>query len=146
MRLEDVDVEQGTLVVRQHQMKGRRRVLEQQAVQAVRVYVERYRHESSAGAIQQTELSDAPLFLSEIGHAFTRHGVMTLFVRLRRRAGLTREEIGPTVVRDSFAVRYLQARGDVFTLRDLLGHQESAVVKRSVCTSKHHVREREAEL
>lgn len=49
---------------------------------------------------------------------------------MRARAGVTREEIGPTLVRDSFAARYLQAGGDVFTLRDLLGYQESVAVKR----------------
>ena len=39
--------------------------------------------------------------------------------------------LGPSNwVRSSFAVRYLQAGGDVFTLQDLLGHQESAAVKR----------------
>ena len=76
------------------------------------------------------EVSDKPLFLSETGHGLTENGIVSMFGRLRERAGLTREEIGPTLVRDSFAVRYLQAGGDVFTLRDLLGHQESAVVKR----------------
>ena len=53
-----------------------------------------------------------------------------MFGRLRERAGFTREEIGPTMVRDSFVVRYVQAGGDVFTLRDLLGQRESDPIKR----------------
>ena len=76
--------------------------------------------------MEQGGRSDQPLFLSETGHAMTENGIVSVFGRLRERAGVTREEIGPTLVRDSFAVRYLQAGGDVFTLRDLLGHQESA--------------------
>ena len=68
------------------------------------------------------EVSDKPLFLSETGQGLTENGMVSMFGRLRERAGLTREEIGPTLVRDSFVVRYLQAGGDVFTLRDLLGH------------------------
>ena len=43
---------------------------------------------------------------------------------------MTKEDIGPTRVRDSFVVRSLQAGEDVFRVRDLLGQQESAAVKR----------------
>ena len=128
--LGDVDVERGTLVVRSGHFKSRRLTLGQKAAEAVRVYVEVHRHVGSTEAVQQVRLSEVPLFLSETGHALTTSGVMTLFVRLRRRAGLSREEMGPTLIRDSFALRYLQAGGDVFSLRDLLGHQESAAVKR----------------
>ncbi len=84
-----------------------------------------------------------PLFLSETGHWLTKNGIVSLFGRLKRRVGLTREEIGPTLVRDSFAVRYLHASGDVFTLRDLLGHHESVAVKRSLRNSSMQARERE---
>ena len=40
------------------------------------------------------------------------------------------KELGSSLLRDSFAVRYLQAGGDLFTLRELLGHEESIRVKR----------------
>jgi len=43
---------------------------------------------------------------------------------------MTKEDIGPTMVRDSFVMWSLQAGEDVFRVRDLLGHQESAAVKR----------------
>ena len=96
----------------------------------MRVYVEQHRLNGRRASVEQGGVSDKPLFLSETGHGLTEHGIVSLFGRLRERARLTREEIGPTLVRDSFAVRYLQAEGDVFTLRDLLGQQESASVKR----------------
>lgn len=134
LRLRDIDVEGGTLLVRSQQFMSRHLVLGKEALQVVRMYIERYRHGGSRVEVQHVEGSDVPLFLSETGKALTKNGVMLLFRRLRRRAGLTRERIGPTQIRDSFALRYLQAGGDAFTLRDLLGYQESAVVKRYLNT------------
>ncbi len=132
VRLKDVDVEQGTLVVRSERFKSRQLRLGQKASQAVRLYVEQYRLGASGRLM---EGSGMPLFLSETGHALTKNGIVLLFARLRKRAGLTREEIGPTLLRDSFALRYVQAGGDVFMLRDVLGREESAIVKRSLCKS-----------
>lgn len=43
---------------------------------------------------------------------------------------MTKEDIGPTMVRESFVVRSLQAGEDVFRILDLLGHEESVAVKR----------------
>jgi len=39
------------------------------------------------------------------------------------------------LLRESFAVRYLQAGGDLCTLRELLGQEESAAVKGSLYMS-----------
>ena len=130
LRLGDVDLVQGMLMVRRDGFKGRRLPLGHEALEAVRMYVEHYRVSGGKACITQGGMSDKPLFLSEMGHGLTENGVVSLFGRLRERAGVTREEIGPTLVRDSFVVRSLQEGGDVFRVRDLLGHEESATVKR----------------
>jgi len=130
LRLGDIDLAQGMLIVRRNGFKGRRLPLGHEALEAVRVYVEQYRLSGRTACITQGGMGDKSLFLSETGHALTENGMVLVFRRLRARAGVTREEIGPTLVRDSFAARYLQAGGDVFTLRDLLGYQESVAVKR----------------
>ena len=134
--LGDVDVEQGMLMVRRNGFKGRRLPLGHETLEAVRVYVEQHRHSGRRACVEPGEVSDKPLFLSETGQGLTENGLVSVFGRLRERAGLTKEEIGPTLVRDSFEVRYLQARGDVFSLRDVLGRQESAAVKRYLCRSE----------
>ncbi len=130
LRPGDVDLEQGMLMVRRDTFKGRRFPVGHEALEAVRVYMEQYRMDGRRADAERGGVSDKPLFLSETGHALTENGIVSVFGRLRERAGLTREEIGPTLVRDSFAVRYLQAGGNLFTLRDLLGYQESATVNR----------------
>ena len=142
LRLGDVDLEQGMLLVRRDGFKGRRLPLGQKALDAVRVYVERYRLSGRRACVEQGG-SEKPLFLSETGYALTENGMVSVFGRLRERAGLKREEIGPTLLRDSFAVRYLQVGGDVFTLRDLLGQNESAVVKRFLQRSEQKVMKNE---
>ena len=129
LRLGDVDLEQGMLMVRRDGFKGRRLPLGHEALHGVRVYMEQYRL-SGRRADAERGVSGKPLFLSETGQGLTKNGVVSVFGRLRERTGVTREEIGPILVRDSFAVRYLQAGGDVFQLRDLLGQEESVVVKR----------------
>ncbi len=130
LRLGDVDLEQGMLTVRRDTFKGRRLPLGHEALEAVRVYVKQHRVSGRRASVEQGGISGKPLFLSETGHGLTENGIVSMFGRLRERAGLKREEIGPTLLRDSFAVRYVQVGGDVFTLRDLLGYRESAAVKR----------------
>ncbi|GCE25135.1 hypothetical protein KDA_06190 [Dictyobacter alpinus] len=46
-----------------------------------------------------------------------------------------RKEVGPVLLRDTFAVHYLQAGGDPFTLRERLGQEESVAVKRYLSMS-----------
>ena len=73
------------------------------------------------------------ILVSPTSEQLTENEFIPLFARLKRRAGLTREEIGPMLIRDSFVLRYLQASGDAFSLRDLVGREESTPVKRSLC-------------
>ena len=143
LHLGDIDEEQGMLLVRRNNFKGRRLLLGHDALHAVRVYVEHYRLSGRRACIALDEVSDTPLFLSETGYGLTENGIVSVFGRLRERARVIREGIGPTLLRDSFAVRYLQAGGDVFTLRDLLGQNESVVVKRFLQRSEREVMKNE---
>jgi len=61
------------------------------------------------------------LWKSDDGQAMTRHGVKIMIVRLRRRAGVDGRG-GPHRLRHYFATRFLEAGGDINTLRLLLGH------------------------
>jgi len=61
------------------------------------------------------------LWKSDDGQPMTRHGVKIMIVRLRRRAGVGGRG-GPHRLRHYFATRFLEAGGDINTLRLLLGH------------------------
>ena len=103
-------------MMRRDTFKGRRLPLGHEALEAVRVYMDQHRVSGRRASMEQGGVSDKPLFLSETGYALTENGMVSMFGRLRERAGLTREEVGPTLIRDSFAVWYLQAGGDAFQL------------------------------
>ena len=81
-------------------------------------------------------VGEEALFVSEMGRPLRKNTIDLLFSRLRKRAEITGKGVNPSLLRDSFAVRYLQAGGDLFTLRELLGQEESAVVRRALHMSE----------
>jgi site-specific recombinase XerD len=71
-----------------------------------------------------------PLFFSETYKPLTINALTLLFGRLRKRAGIIEEQINPSLLRDTFAVRYLQAGGEPEALRAILGLTGMESVKR----------------
>jgi integrase/recombinase XerD len=135
LQLEGVDREQGLLTVRGKGSKPRQLPLGQDGLHALLSYLERYRPEQGA-CVERGEACEEPLFLSEAGRRLTDNGITLLFGRLRKRAGITRKDVGASLLRDTFAMQYLQAGGDRFLLWELLGQEESAAVKRSLRRSE----------
>jgi site-specific recombinase XerD len=136
LHLEDVDREQGILTVRgKGSTKPRQLPLGQDGLHALLSYLESSRPELGA-CVERGEACEEPLFLSEAGRPLTDNGIALLFGRLRKRAGITRKDVGASLLRDTFAMQYLQAGGDRFLLRELLGQEESAAVKRSLRRSE----------
>jgi site-specific recombinase XerD len=76
------------------------------------------------------------LFLSETHGPLTPNAITQLFVRLNARAGLNEHPVSPSMLRETFAVRYLQAGGNPLTLQKLLGRVDLATIKRY-----HHLSE-----
>lgn len=77
---------------------------------------------------------EAPLFLADRGtraaEALTRSGLLQLFERLGKAAKIEVTRCSPHSARHSFAVAFLRAGGNVFTLRELLGHTTLAMTNR----------------
>jgi site-specific recombinase XerD len=133
--ISDVDRERGRIRVKGKRSKPRWVELKQEGRRSLLVYLDQYRLKAVQGG-KGRRVGEEPLFVSEAECPLRTNGIELLFGRLRRRVGMTRRECGPTLLRDSFAVRYLQAGGDLFTLRELLGQEESARVKRALHMSK----------
>ena len=69
------------------------------------------------------------VFPSEGGEALTFHGVEMLFKRLRARVGIMDKRVSAHIFRHTFAVCYLMLGGDIFSLQELVGHEDISTVK-----------------
>jgi site-specific recombinase XerD len=83
---------------------------------------------SALAAYQRLDVreSDEPLFFSERGTAagcgLTRCGLTQLIERLAKRANIFNIRCSPHSLRHTWALNFVRAGGNVFALRELLGH------------------------
>ena len=122
--LGDVDLTQGTLHVQGTGSRGRVFPLTPEVQQALMGYLKQYRLRAG-----KREASD-PLFFSERQARLTRNAFIQLFHRLCARAGLEDRRLTPTMLRETFAVRFLQTGGPPQALQRLLGLAENTPIKR----------------
>jgi site-specific recombinase XerD len=116
LRVRDVDRAQGQLLIQGIGPKARWVTLGEQASYHLLFYLDAYRLKA-VGGITGSE----PLFLSERHQPLVPNTITLLLARLHRRAGLTEQQISPTMLRDTFVVRYLQAGRSPSQLRKVLG-------------------------
>lgn len=82
------------------------------------------------------------LFLSSEGQPITANTIKLVFSRLARKSGI--ERLHGHLCRHSFAINYLLNGGDIFSLREILGHTTLEMVNhylhftRSQLTAQHH--------
>jgi len=71
--------------------------------------------------------SDLPVFQSQSGRALSRGALLKIINRAGRRAKIKR--CYPHRLRHTFAIMYLRNGGDVYTLKDILGHSTLNMVQ-----------------
>jgi len=82
------------------------------------------------------------LFLSSEGQPITANTIKLVFSRLARKSGI--ERLHCHLCRHSFSINYLLNGGDIFSLREILGHTTLEMVNhylhftRSQLTAQHH--------
>ena len=74
----------------------------------------------------------------EIGEPITENTIKDLFRRLKVRSGVSR--LYPHLLRHTFATRYIENGGNIFSLQLLLGHTSLNMVKRYVHLANSKVR------
>src|SRR5579872_6534136 len=129
LRLSNFDRDKGVIIVHGKGDKERRIALGRNALRTLLLYIDRYRHSRD----ELTEIGNANeehVFLSERGFPLTRRGIDMLFIRIRKRASLPKDKrISAHIFRHTFAVRYLMLGGDIYTLQELLGHEDIETIK-----------------
>lgn len=116
LRVEDVSLQQGQILVRGKGDKERIVPLGRAALQALEMYLQRGRPEllHHAGV--------AEIFLSERGHGLTRQWVWMMVKKSNRRAS-------PHMLRHSCATHMVEHGADLRTVQTLLGHADIATTQ-----------------
>jgi site-specific recombinase XerD len=128
LRLSEGDIHTGVVTVRG---AGRIRQIFPLSVtgkEAVRAYVEQVRMTLTwtPGRSEDQEI----LLLTGNRTPLTTNTVTQVFARLNQRAGLEKKPICPSMLRETYAIRFLQAGGRLAVLQEQLGVRDSASVKR----------------
>ncbi len=124
LKVGDVDQRTGRIDVR-HGPRGGAKGNKGRVVflgKAARRMVWRYLAEREDG-----EDADAPLFTARYDRPMSRTGLRLVIKSLADKAGV--EDCYPHKFRHTFAITYLRAGGDVFTLQALLGHSTLEMVR-----------------
>lgn len=114
----DVDIATGRVFL--NHTKDREQRIVYLGSQARRLLLKYYR--------QLTIHPDAPLWIDlRRRKRLLRNGVQQLLTRIGKRAGI--KDCGPHKFRRTFAISFLRAGGDIFTLQRILGHSSLDMVK-----------------
>ncbi len=97
LHLSDVNQESGILTVKEKGSQLRQRPLGPDGLHALLWYLDQRRPATIEDG-DRRDVSEEPLFLSEVGHPLTDNGISQLFGRLRKRAGMTEEHVTPSLL------------------------------------------------
>lgn len=114
--VDDLDVVDGTVLLRGKGGKERLVPVGRYALEAVDAYLVRGRPELVA-----TGRGTPALFLNARGGRLSRQSAWAVLVRAAERAGVTRD-VSPHTLRHSFATHLLDGGADVRVVQELLGH------------------------
>jgi site-specific recombinase XerD len=143
LRLGDVDRAGGTVTVHGKRGHVRTFTLSADGKGAVCAYLDQARL-TSAWEPAVPEARDR-LLLTERRRPLTKNSLTLLFLRLSQRAGFVREPICPSMLRDTYAIRFLQAGGELAALQKQLGVADIVSVKRYQYFCQQRKEEREAQ-
>jgi site-specific recombinase XerD len=143
LRLADVDRAGGTVTVRGKRGDLRTFPLSADGQRAVCTYLDQARL-TPKWEPAVPEARDR-LLLTERRHPLTKNSLTLLFRRLSQRAGFSRTPICPSMLRDTYAIRFVKAGGEWAALQEQLGVSGLASVKRYQHCCEQRGQQREAQ-
>ena len=115
--VDDLDVDEGTVLLRGKGSKERMVPVGSFAQEAVNAYLVRARPE----LVSTSSTSGGALFLNARGGRLSRQSAWAVLAKAAERAGVTRD-VSPHTLRHSFATHLLDGGADVRVVQELLGH------------------------
>ena len=135
--LDDVDLDEGTVLIRAGKGNKSRRVpIGRAARAALGDYVTTVRPQLAAKAT----VPGAAIFLNSRGGRLSRQGCWKILRRYAEVAGLE-DRVSPHTLRHSFATHMLDAGADIRVVQDLLGHASLATTQVYTLVSDSKLRE-----
>jgi site-specific recombinase XerD len=128
LRLTDVDRTAGSVTVPGKGGQARTFLLSADGQRALEAYLEQARL-TPAWEPAIPEARDR-LWLTEQRRPPTKNSLTLLFARLNQRAGFTMNPIYSSMLRDTYAIRFLQAGGELSLLQEQLGLADLTSVRR----------------
>ncbi|MDQ6641243.1 MAG: site-specific tyrosine recombinase XerD [Actinomycetota bacterium] len=119
--VDDIDLEEGTVLLRGKGSKERIVPVGSYAREAVASYLTGARTDLTAAGVSTGSTNGGALFLNARGGRLSRQSAWTVIVRAADRAGVT-AEVSPHTLRHSFATHLLEGGADVRVVQELLGH------------------------
>lgn len=107
--------------------KWREVPLGRQSLAALRRYITRYRHGHRGTTVGDKD--EPAVFLSRTSSPLTVAGLEQAISVIGERAGLPPDLCHPHAFRHTFAVRFLEATGDIYRLRRLMGHSSVRITE-----------------
>ena len=93
-------------------------------------------------ALQRAHRSDALWTHHRTGEALTKHGIQVTIKRCLRRAG---HPGGPHLLRHTFGRLYILAGGDVFSLKEIMGHKSIETTMKYVYLNQTEIQHQHAQ-
>jgi len=129
LHIRDIDIHGRSCMVLGKGNKHRRLYFGRRTAKALGIYLNKGRRDE-----------DEPLFLSDRGvqakEGLTYNGLRLLIRRLGVAAKIHAKKCSPHVFRHTFAVEFLRAGGNVFSLKELLGHTSLHISNRYVALAQ----------
>ncbi|MFD1018172.1 tyrosine recombinase XerC [Thalassobacillus hwangdonensis] len=135
IRLQDIDLELGTVLVRGKGNKERYIPFGKFAEDALKTYVS----DGRAVLMGKGKVEHNALFLNAKGAALTDDGVRYILNKMVEKAALT-VKIHPHKLRHSFATHMLNAGADLRSVQELLGHEQLSSTQIYTHVTKDHLR------
>ena len=139
--LDDIDVDDGTLLVRAGKgNKSRVLPVGRAARKAVADYLTVTRPELAKKGSKQPRVDRAALFLNARGGRLSRQGCWKILKGYARTGGME-QKVSPHTLRHSFATHMLDAGADIRAVQELLGHASLTTTQVYTLVSDQRLRE-----
>ncbi len=139
LRLCDVDRDLRVLIVHRKGNKWQQVPISREGFKPLHEYLVKYRRVLAAAAGRTVALKEDAVFLADNGEPLTIDGISSLFVRIRKRSGITGKKVSPHNCRRYMATTQLAMGRSPLDVQRQMGHTTLQMTNRYASLSVEHL-------